>query len=86
MSQDFEQRLAALQLPLLGLRLADDWLGPQASLVWLLGKLGPAEQTVQVITAQDMGGLAADHFGWMKTPAPVATRIVRWLAVQDPAP
>jgi predicted alpha/beta hydrolase len=86
MSQDFEQRLAALQLPLLGLRLADDWLGPQASLDWLLGKLGPAEQTVQVITAQDMGGLAADHFGWMKTPAPVAARIVRWLAAQDPAP
>jgi predicted alpha/beta hydrolase len=86
MSQDFEQRLAALQLPLLGLRLADDWLGPQASLDWLLGKLGPAEQTVQVITTQDMDGLPADHFGWMRTPAPVATRIVRWLAAQGPSP
>lgn len=86
MTQDFEPQLAALQLPLLGLRLADDWLGPQASLDWLLGKLGPAEQTVQVITTQHMGGLPADHFGWMRTPAPVATRIVRWLAAQDPAP
>lgn len=86
MTQDFEQQLAALQLPLLALRLADDWLGPQASLDWLVGKLGPAEQTVQVITTQDMRGLPADHFGWMKTPAPVATRIVRWLAAQDPAP
>jgi predicted alpha/beta hydrolase len=80
--QDFEQQLALLQPPLLALRLRDDWLAPQASLDWLLGKLGPSERSVDVITPQDLGG-PADHFGWMKTPAPIAARIARWLAAQD---
>jgi len=82
MPQDFEQQLASLQLPLLALRLRDDWLAPQASLDWLLGKLGPGERSVDVITLQDLGG-PADHFGWMKTPAPIAARIARWLVAQD---
>jgi predicted alpha/beta hydrolase len=82
MTQDFEQQLAALQLPLLALRLRDDWLGPQASLDWLLGKLGPGERSVDVITPQELGG-PADHFGWMKMPVPIAACIARWLAAQD---
>lgn len=82
MTRDFEQQLASLQLPLLALRLRDDWLAPQASLDWLLGKLGPSERSVEVITPQDLSG-TADHFGWMKTPAPIAARIARWLAAQD---
>ncbi len=84
MPQDFERQLASLQLPSLALRLRDDWLAPQASLDWLLGKLGPAERCVDVVTSQQMGG-PADHFGWMKTPAPIAARIARWLAAQDAA-
>lgn len=85
MAQDFERLLAALQLPSLALRLQDDWLGPQPSLDWLLGKLGPAERTLGVITPRDLGGLPADHFGWMKTPASVAARIAAWIATQDAA-
>jgi len=81
MTQDFERQLASLQLPSLALRLRDDWLGPQASLDWLLGKLGPGERSVDVITPQALGG-PADHFGWMKTPAPMAARIAGWLATQ----
>jgi predicted alpha/beta hydrolase len=83
MTQDFEQQLASLRLPSLALRLRDDWLGPPASLEWLLGKLGSAERSVDVITPPDLGGHPADHFGWMKTPAPLAARIARWLATQD---
>lgn len=82
MTRDFEQQLASLQLPLLALRLRNDWLAPQASLDWLLGKLGSSERSVEVITPQDLSG-PADHFGWMKTPAPIAARIARWLAAQD---
>ena len=85
MAQDFERELAALQLPLLALRLQQDWLGPLASLEWLLGKLGPGERRVEVITREDLGGLPADHFGWMKTPAPMASRIAEWLAAPDAA-
>jgi predicted alpha/beta hydrolase len=82
MPQDVERQLASLQLPLLALRLRDDWLAPQASLDWLLGKLGPSERSTDVIAPQELAG-PADHFGWMKTPAPIAARIARWLAAQD---
>ena len=83
MAQDFERQLAALQLPRLALRLRDDWLGPQSSLDWLLGKMADAGRVVDVITPQDMDGRPADHFGWMKTPEPIAARIARWMAAQD---
>ncbi|HEY8586050.1 MAG TPA: alpha/beta fold hydrolase [Rhodanobacter sp.] len=83
MPQDFECQLGALRLPVLALRLGDDWLGPPASLAWLLGKLGPGPRLVQVIGRQDMGGMAADHFGWMKAPAPVVARIADWLYEED---
>jgi hypothetical protein len=72
-------------LPLLALCLQDDWLGPPASLEWLLGKLGATVRTLEVITPQDLAGLPADHFGWMKTPAPIAARIADWIATQDAA-
>jgi predicted alpha/beta hydrolase len=85
MPQDFECQLGALRLPVLALRLGDDWLGPPASLAWLLGKLGPGPRLVQVIGRQDTGGRAADHFGWMEAPAPVVARIADWLDVDDAA-
>jgi predicted alpha/beta hydrolase len=84
MAQDFEQQLASLHLPSLALRLRDDWLGPSASLKWLLGKLGSGERSVEVLTPQDLDG-PADHFSWMKTPAPIATRIAGWIAAHDTA-
>jgi predicted alpha/beta hydrolase len=84
MDDDFEQLLASLHLPSLALRLRDDWLGPRASLDWLLGKLGAGERSVDVLAPQDLGG-SADHFSWMKSPAPIATRIANWIAAHDAA-
>ena len=81
---DFEQPMAALQLPLLGLRLQHDWLVPSASLDWLLGKLPLAPATRQVIDAVELGAERADHFGWMKTPRPIAARIAAWIDGQPP--
>jgi predicted alpha/beta hydrolase len=77
--QNVERRLRDLRLPLLALRLRDDWLGPQASLDWLLDKMPSAPRQVQVMAPQDLGGVTADHFSWMKTPAAVAERIATWL-------
>ncbi|MEW9573200.1 alpha/beta fold hydrolase [Rhodanobacter sp. Si-c] len=85
MAADFEQRLAALELPLLALRLRDDWLGPAASLDWLLGKLPHALRRHELVTPDDLGGQPADHFGWMKTPDTIATRIAGWIATHDAA-
>jgi predicted alpha/beta hydrolase len=83
---DLEQAMAGLALPLLALRLRDDWLGPAASLDWLLGKLPRAAARVEVLAPDDLGGLAADHFAWMQAPAPVAARIAAWLGgAQDRA-
>jgi predicted alpha/beta hydrolase len=84
MTRDLEQQLASLHLPSLALRLRDDWLGPRASLEWLLGKLGSGERSMELITPQELGG-TADHFGWMKTPVPIATRIAAWIAANDTA-
>jgi len=84
MAQDFERQLASLHLPSLALRLRDDWLGPPASLDWLLGKLGSGDRRMDVITPQDLGG-SADHFSWMKAPAPIATRIATWIAARNTA-
>lgn len=85
MDEDFEQRLAVLAIPVLALRLRDDWLGPRASLNWLLGKMPLASRQVEVISAEDLGCRAADHFGWMKAPEPIAARIAEWLTGQNAA-
>ena len=85
MGEDFEQRLAALELPVLALRLRDDWLGPAASLDWLLGKLPHAPRRHELVTPDDLGGQPADHFGWMKTPDAIAARIADWIVARDAA-
>ncbi len=80
LDRDLEQELAALRVPTLALRLHDDWLAPAASLDWLLAKLGPAPCTRIVLAARDLDVQPADHFGWMKAPAPLAARIADWFA------
>lgn len=79
MTVDFERRLSALRQPVMALRLRDDWLGPPASLDWLLGKMPRSSHEVDVIGPADLAGHAADHFAWMKTPAEVAARIAHWV-------
>ncbi|XRD80982.1 alpha/beta fold hydrolase [Dyella halodurans] len=78
MSEDFEQRLGELDLPVLALRLCDDWLAPEASLACLLAKMRLGQREQRVITSADLDGKPADHFSWMKTPAPIAWRVADW--------
>lgn len=78
MALDFEQRLGELRLPVLALRLADDWLGSAASLDWLLGKMPQAPSRHELVAAAELGLARADHFGWMKAPTPIAARIAQW--------
>ncbi|WP_266171778.1 alpha/beta hydrolase family protein [Dyella subtropica] len=80
MPVDFEARLSELTLPLLGLRMRDDWLGPEASLAWLLAKMPGARCELHVLGPQDLAGTPADHFAWMKSPEAVAVRVARWMA------
>lgn len=83
-SDDLEQQLAVADHPILALRLDDDWLGPHASLDWLLRKMPRAAKQVDLITAQDLDARTADHFGWMKVPEPIAARVAQWLSERDP--
>ncbi|BFI95453.1 MAG: alpha/beta fold hydrolase [Rhodanobacter sp.] len=85
MDEDFERRLAGLRLPLLAQRLRDDWLGPAASLDWLLEKMPQASCRRERIGPDALGGGPADHFGWMKTPEAIATRIAQWIDGHDTA-
>lgn len=80
MPVDFEAALRKVRLPVLALRLQDDWLGPEPSLLFLLDKMPGARRTVGVIGPGDLAGIPADHFGWMKMPARIAIRIGEWLA------
>jgi predicted alpha/beta hydrolase len=84
MPVDFEALLGRLELPILGLRMHDDWLVPPASLSWLLGKMPRSPNAQQVITADELGNDKADHFGWMKTPEAVAVHVAQWLQASGP--
>jgi len=76
---ELESGMVRFERPLLALRMRDDWLGPSASLEWLLGKLPRAAATRVVLTPAELG-TPADHFAWMKTPDAVAAHIAVWSA------
>ena len=79
MSQNLDELLAALQLPIFALRLRDDWLVPKASLEWLLAKMPQSPNVVGVLAPDDLDGQPADHFSWMKAPAPIVERVADWV-------
>jgi predicted alpha/beta hydrolase len=70
-------RIAQVRQPLLGLRLADDRLVPEASMRALLAATGSRSRDERVLDAQALG-VAADHFAWMRAPDGVAEAIAGW--------
>ncbi len=76
---DLQVALAALRLPVLGLRLADDRMVPAASLAGLLACMPRAVRESQVLAPAEFAAARIGHFGWMSAPGPVAARIVAWL-------
>lgn len=84
MADDLEAACARLRLPVLALRLRDDWLGPQGSLEWLLGKMPQAEKKIRSITPDDLGGAPADHFAWMKAPQAIAAGLAECVTAAGP--
>ncbi|HTV84157.1 MAG TPA: alpha/beta fold hydrolase [Dyella sp.] len=79
MAVDFEQALGALAMPVFALRMRDDWMVPEASLTWLLGKMPGTSQRVVVMTPEQLAGQAADHFTWMKFPHAPAGQLLAWM-------
>jgi predicted alpha/beta hydrolase len=76
---DLEHALRQVHVPILGVRLADDWLAPAASLAHLLDKAPRAPRTLLTLAAADLAGSRATHFAWMQTPEPIAAILARWL-------
>lgn len=81
--RDIEAALAALRVPVFALRLQDDWLGPAASLAWLLDKMPQAAKTVGVVTSADLGGMPADHFAWMRSPDSIAAQVAEEIILKS---
>lgn len=77
--QDLEAGLARLTAPVLGLRLADDWLVPEPSLSWLTDKLSSAQVSHRLVHA-GRSDQSADHYSWMTEPGPCARAIADWVA------
>ena len=80
-SEDLEVGMRDLELPVLGIRMAQDWLAPPSSLDWLTGKLAGCEVTTQTVQA-DTNMEKADHYAWMKHPEPTAQIMSSWLGEQ----
>ncbi|GAB4168873.1 MAG: alpha/beta fold hydrolase [Wenzhouxiangellaceae bacterium] len=76
-----EDRLATLEVPILACLMADDHWVPKQSLHLLTAKTPEAPVTVCEFDAATLGA-PADHFGWMRSPAKVAHRMVAWMAAQ----
>lgn len=74
--QDLEAKLGRLRLPIHAWRFVDDWLGPAASLDWLLDKMPMATRRVAIVDEEALG-VRADHFSWMRSPGPLADLVKR---------
>lgn len=75
---ELEGALAALVQPVLGMRLAHDWLVPAASMQALLDKLGSGVKTIELFDDVRLGA-SADHFRWMRQPRALAACIAGWI-------
>lgn len=73
---DLEAAMAALTLDAHAVVLAQDWLGPESSLRFLLSKLRHAHTRVEVLGAAALG-TRADHYAWMKQPDAVVDTLLR---------
>ncbi|MGH8075519.1 MAG: alpha/beta hydrolase family protein [Lysobacter sp.] len=72
---DLEAALARVDVGIRSVVLARDWLAPESSLQFLLGKMPRATASTIRIGAESLGTVA-DHFAWMKHPAAVASALV----------
>lgn len=77
-AEPLDEAMARLHLPVLALRMANDWLAPRASLQALLDKLGGGHQDVEEFDDGRLGA-PADHFRWMRQPDAVAACIAAWM-------
>lgn len=71
---DLESALRGVDTDVRAVVFVDDWLAPQASLRFLLSKLGQGQHRIAVLDARTLG-MPADHYAWMKQPGAVADHL-----------
>ncbi len=76
---DLDAELAALTHPLFALHLQDDRFAPPSSFAALLARLPRTRQSRVHLVPKDFTSGRADHFSWLKDPAPVAAAIAAFV-------
>ena len=74
MRRDLDTALAGVSVPVDAVLFEDDWLAPNSSLDFLVGKLRPISVRRVTLDAARLG-VRADHFAWMKRPETVAAAL-----------
>jgi predicted alpha/beta hydrolase len=73
---DPEHALRAFAGEVRALHMASDWLCPRPALDALATKTPHAHWRVDTLHDEDFAPRRADHFGWLKSPAPVVDRML----------
>lgn len=74
---DLEAGMRDLDIPALGINMADDWFVPDESLRWLTDKLAGCD--VQHRTVRTSDDCPADHYAWMKQPRSTVRALLDWM-------
>jgi predicted alpha/beta hydrolase len=81
---DVEAALAKVDIPVLSITLNGDIIMPRRTTDRLTGKLTSAHIERMEHTVRRIRGMY-DHFGWVSTAGPIATRIADWATSPPPA-
>lgn len=71
---NLEHRLRTVDVPVRAVRFTRDWLAPEGSLAYLLGKTGAGAAETHVLDATALG-TRPDHFAWMRVPQAVSVAL-----------
>ena len=77
---DLDAELRTRTHPLFALHLRDDRFAPPSSFDELVARLPNATAQIHRLAPTDFESRVADHFSWMKDPAPIASRIRDFIA------
>lgn len=79
---DLDAELRERRHPLLAVHLRDDRFAPTSSFDALVARLPKAAVHRHDLVPADFSSGVADHFSWMKDPAPIASRVSAFLAAR----
>ncbi len=83
-SHDYDEKLAALRLPVLAISLDEDLLGPKSNADFLCGRIAACDVTRWHIDASSAVA-HRDHFEWIKDSKVIGSEVAVWiLAGQTP--